>query len=229
MRNKGFSFKEIAVKLDVAKSTAKLWTDDIELQPEQKKHLYTRQIEILSRGPQSSHERRKREVEKIIKDAEQEIKIPIDFEAYKLFGTALYWAEGNKTKQFAVCNSDPFLIKFMVNWMHDTLGIKASDITAHLNIHERQSDADIKKFWSELTGIPLINFGKTFIKPANTNFKKNTLYYGTIKLRAKKGTNFRYKVFGWTNVMLKNFQSEIEQIERRWDVLKTNYNRNLGS
>ncbi len=225
LRKNGLSYKEIANKIGIAKSTAKLWCGDIVLKPEHRKRLYTKQIEILSKGPRSSHERRKREVEEIIKNAENEIKLPLDYNTYRLFGTALYWAEGDKTTGFSIANSDPFLIKFIVQWMCDIFNIKPNYLKAHLNIYPQQDEKEIKKFWSDITGIPIENFGKSFIKPVSKGYKKNTLYYGTIKLRLRKGTDSRHRVFGWVNAVLKNTKTEINEIERKWHKLKTDYKR----
>ena len=75
--------------------------------------------------------------------------------------------------------------------------IKAKDLQAHLNIYQQQDEGLIKKFWSEITGIPLTNFGKTFIKSANKGYRKNNLYYGTIRIRIKRGTDLRLRVLGW--------------------------------
>ena len=110
----GYSYKEISDKLGIAKSTAKLWCEDISLNPKQRKRLYTKQIGILNTGPHSSHERRKKEVEIILANSEKEIDFSMDSTTLKLIGAALYWAEGDKTKHFAIINSDPFLIKFMI-------------------------------------------------------------------------------------------------------------------
>ena len=189
------------------------------------KATFRKQIEILSKGPKSSHERRKKEIEKIVEDAEREFRMPLNKETYKLIGAAIYWAEGDKKQHFSVTNSDPFLIKFIVNWMHNILDIKFNDLKAHLNIYSQQNDKEIKKFWAELTNIPIENFGKSFVKPANKNYKKNTLYYGTIKVRACRGTNFRHRIFGWINVILKDTKSEIYTLERKWDKLKNDYKR----
>ncbi len=225
LRRKGLSYKEISIKIKIAKSTAKLWCSDVVLKPEQRKRLYTKQIGILSTGPNSSHERRKREIEEIVKKAKQEIRFPLNEETYKLFGAALYWAEGSKTKHFAVTNSDPLLIKFIVEWTRKFFGIKPKNIKAHLNIYQQQNEAEIKEFWSNLTGIPLKNFGKTFIKPSNKFFKKNTLYYGTIRVMVPKGTDLRIRIFGWISAVLKNIYKDVEQAERKWYKLKTDYKR----
>ena len=219
LRKKGISYGEIKKIIKVSKSTLSYWLKDVPLTKEQKKRLYTNSIAILSKGPQSQKERRKREIQEIIKKSEQEIKKPISFETYRLFGVALYWAEGDKKNGLCVTNSDPSLILFMVKWFKDILGISPKNTKAYLNIYPQQNDLKIKKFWSQLTGIPLENFGKSYIKPLNKNYKKNNLYYGTIKIVPLKGTNYRYKIFGWIKAILRETNIEAEKIQHNWKKL----------
>jgi hypothetical protein len=225
LRKQGFSYGEISSKIQISKSTVKYWCKTIPLKPKDRKRLYTKQIEMLSQGPNSSHNRRQKKIDEIIKKAEKEINFPILSDTYKLFGAALYWAEGNKVSDFTITNSDPLLVAFMTQWFCKIFNIKPSDCRAHLNIYSQQNDLKLKKFWSEITGIPLNKFGKTFIKPVNKNYKKNNLYYGTIKVRVSKGTDFRHQVFGWINAILKETNIDIETIERKWYKLKSDYKR----
>lgn len=225
LRAQGLSYKKIAQRVGISKSTVKWWSQDVALKPEHRSKLYTKQIAIMTQGPQSAHKRRQREIKQIVKKAEKEIVPPIDDTTHKLLGAMLYWAEGDKTTNFALANSDPFLIKFIVNWARKIFKLSLRDFKANLNIYEQQDDKKIKHFWSDLTGIPLENFGKSYIKPKNKKYKKNTLYYGTIKIRVRKGTNLRHRVFGWVNKVLKNDKIEIERVSRKWHKLKTDYAR----
>src|SRR3989338_11595973 len=95
LRKKGFSYGEISKKTGTSKSTVKYWCGDIRLSKKDHARLYTKQILMLSKGPSSSHNRREKEVEKITKDAEKEVSLSVASDTYKLFGAALYWAEGN--------------------------------------------------------------------------------------------------------------------------------------
>lgn len=220
LRKKGFSYGEISKKTGISKSTVKYWCGNIKLNKKDYLRLYTKQIAMLSRGPNSSHDRRQKEVEKIIQDAEKEISLFIDSDTYKLFGAALYWAEGNKVNDFTITNSDPLLIQFMAQWFCNIFKVTTNQMKAHLNIYSQQNDSELKKFWSDITGIPLKNFGKTFIKPLSKNYKKNNLYYGTIKIRVSKGTDFRHRVFGWINAILKDVKINVEITEKKWYKLR---------
>ncbi len=149
-----------------------------------------------------------------------EILQPISSDTFKLFGAALYWAEGAKGNEFKITNSDPRLILFMVRWLEQVFNINPKILKAHLNIYSQQNDVDLKRFWSDLTKIPTENFGKSFIKPANKNYKKNNLYYGTVQIYIPKGVNMKHKVFGWTKAVLQSFENEVNLAERKWVSLK---------
>jgi len=219
LRKTGLSYGDIKKKLNVSKSTLSLWLKNVELTNEQKKKLYTNSILMLSRGSQSQKERRKREIDKIIETSMREIPVPLTLETFRLFGAALYWAEGSKSSGFKITNSDPHLILFMVRWIEKIFNISPKKLKAWLNIYPQQNDLEIKQFWSELTGIPIKNFGKSYVKPLNKNYKKNNLYYGTIGVMIPKGTNIRYKIFGWINATLKNVNADIKLTQKKWEKL----------
>lgn len=221
LRRRGLSYGEIKKRINVSKSTLSLWLKSVPLTPEQRGLLYTKRIlNYLARGPQSQKERRKREIAKIIEEAEREIQLPLSFESYRFMGAALYWAEGSKTKKFEITNSDPNFILFMVRWFEKIFNIYPSRLKAGLNIYSQQNDQELKKFWSQLTCIPLENFGKSFVKPPNKGYKKNNLYYGTIKIRVSGGTDFRHRVYGWIKTALKDIAPDVELVQKEWKSLK---------
>lgn len=221
LRKRGLSYNEIRKRVNVSKSTLSVWLKAIPLTLEHRKRLYTKQIQILSRGPQSQKERRAREIEKIIQQARCEITLPLSHDALRLFGAALYWAEGSKGKMCEITNSDPRFILFIVRWIEAMFKIRPACLKARLNIYPQQNETRIKKFWSDLTDIPVENFGKSYVKPASTGYKKNTLYYGTIRIEIPRGTDMRHRIFGWTQVALKSVEPKVMLTEKRWQKLKT--------
>lgn len=171
-------------------------------------------------GAKSQKERRSAEVEAILKKSKEEIVGNISEETLKFIGIALYWAEGSKGKGLRITNSDPYLILFMVSWFEKIFGIKPNSLKAWLNIYQQQDNEKIKKFWSDLTGIPIGNFGKSYIKPLNKNYKKNNLYYGTIGIYVPKSTDLKYKINGWLQGFLQNFDPKVKKLYKKWGKLK---------
>lgn len=220
LRKRGLSYNEIRRLVPVAKSTLSLWLKEIPLSEEHRRRLYTKNVLLLARGPNSQKERRKREIEDILRRAQNEISLPISHEAFRLMGAALYWAEGSKTQKFQFTNSDPAFIIFMVRWVERIFEVPRRALRARLNIYPQQNEMQLKNFWSELTGIPLENFGKSFVKPPNKGYKKNNLYYGTVAVLVPKGTDMRHQVFGWIEATLKDVKPKMKIVTRRWISLR---------
>ena len=187
---------------------------------EQRKKFYTARILNLTYGSQSIREIRKRQVNAIFSQAESEVTVPLSPESYRFLGAALYWAEGTKKYGLEITNSDPLLIVFMVEWFSKMFGVPPQDMRAWLNIYPQQDDNDLKRFWSEVTGIPYSRFGKSFVKPISKGYKKNNLYYGTIKVRVPKSTDYKIKLLGWLRAALKGDQKQVKQLEERWKRLR---------
>jgi hypothetical protein len=229
LRQQGLSYSEISKKIGRPKSTLSAWLKDVELSEIHRNKLYTKQIHVLSLGTQSQRERRKREIENIVEKAKLDIPDKLSRESQLLMGAALYWAEGTKYGQFEITNSDPKMVAFMINWIQKIFGVRSTNLKARLNIHSNQQDTSIKRFWSELCNIPLKNFGKSYIKPSGKNYKKNNLYYGTIKITVPKSSNLVHKTFGWIEKVLESTKTKVELSERKWYKLKETVPINLKS
>lgn len=180
LRKKGKSYSEIIQKLTLSKSTVSGWCKDIKLSKLQIEALGNR-YDVRLRGAKANQLKRKREVEKIRKAAQKEIKKP-SMEAFRMAGTMLYWAEGNKSNHLGITNSNPKMIVFMVRWFEKFFNIKPEQLKAHLHLHAGQDEQKVKIFWVQLTNVPENRFGKTYIKPEGTGHRKNILYNGTIRL-----------------------------------------------
>ena len=220
MRKAAKSYGEIGKKLDIPKSTLSYWLKNIPLTREQRSHFYTERIKNLAEGPRGSRARRQAEVDAILKKARLEVSSILGDEAYKFLGAGLYWAEGNKQGMLAITNSDPALIYFMVHWFERTFGVNRKTFKAKLNIYSQQNDADLKLFWSDVCGIPLHRFGKSYIKPTSKGVKKNNLYYGTIQINIPKSSDMRWRVFGWIDGALSNQSKEISKHLKHWGRLQ---------
>lgn len=221
LRKKGLSYKEIKQEINVAKSTLSLWLSAVPLKQEHRKRLYEKVSKYLAQGSFSQKERRAKEVETIIKEAGEEVAHPLPRKTLRMMGAMLYWAEGRKMKGgMELTNSDPLLILFFVKWLWEIFNISPHGLRMRLNIYPQQDEKKLKKFWSELTGIPLSNFRKSFIKPRNNLFKKNNLYYGTARIEVSKGTDNKHRIYGWIHKALSDLHPDINLIERKWKSLK---------
>ncbi len=119
----------------------------------------------------------------------------------------------------ALTNSDPHLILFFVKWLKIVFDIPANILRGRLNIYPQQNELVIKKFWSDLTGIPVKFFGKSFVKPYSTGYKKHNLYYGTMRVEVPKSVDMKHRTFGWIQAVLCAITPKVTHVQRRWQSL----------
>ena len=201
LRHKGLSYKEIRQRIPftISKSTISDWCKDIELTAEQKIRLdeLFKDGSYKGRllGSKTTQLARAKEIEQIKEKARTEINLLTENE-FRLAGLMLYWAEGNKKRKVGVSNSDPELIRLMMRWFREVCNVSDERFKVYLNIHSGQDEVEIKKFWSNIIGLPVSQFGKSYIKKEGTGHRKNILYNGTIKIEICD-KDLLYKILGW--------------------------------
>src|SRR3989344_5942990 len=115
LRKGGLTYSEILNQIPVAKSTLSLWLRSVGLSKQQEQTLTKKKLEAAKRGGMRKREIRLEMIEKMNKDAAEEIDRLITKDLW-LAGVMLYWAEGAKQKDHnvsqKVCfsNSDPAII-----------------------------------------------------------------------------------------------------------------------
>lgn len=211
LRKKGLSYSEILKEVSVAKSTLSLWLKDVGLNKGQKQRITQKRLDAAIRGGIAKRNQRLTNTREIIEKASQEIG-KISKRELWLIGVILYWAEGAKQKphlisqRVAFTNSDPMVIRIFLKWLYEIVGVTVNDVTVAIYIHETGDEIKAKKYWSEITNIPVYKFQKTVFKKHNirTNRKyNNDSYYGLIKLTVSKSTNFNRRITGWINGICK--------------------------
>lgn len=208
LRKKGLSYRELRHRTPfiIAKSTISDWCKDIELTDPQKDRLQKLFKEGSYRGrllgSKTTQTRRASEIREIKEKARSEINSLTQNE-FKIAGLMLYWAEGAKSRYVDITNSDPSLIKFMVDWLRVVCLVPKERFRASLHLHSGHNESKVKRYWSELTNIPLHQFRKSFIKKEGSGYRKNILYNGTIKIRVCD-SNLLHKILGWIEGIISN-------------------------
>lgn len=214
LRRQGLSYKEILQTIHVSKSTISLWCRDIELTQEQKSRLLNNKQFGQRKGSQvaADNKRRKRieRTERIKKEAVRELGKLSNRDKF-IAGIALYAAEGDKSDgKGGFSNSDPKLIKFMMNWFLQFTKIPLERLRGSIWLHEGLDEIKAKQFWSGLTGIPLKQFHKTYIakiKIDSKKIRKNIHEYGVFAIRFSDSSTHR-KIMGWIYALFAGIISE---------------------
>ncbi len=203
LRAEGYSYNMISEKLSISKSTLSEWLKD---------RPFTPNMQVLERiqyGPMKSgmikREQRLRGIEVGITRGKAEIGSLSKRDLWML-GLGLYIGEGAKTiESIRISNSDPFVIATSIKWLKEICGLSDNNITIRMHIYPDNDEIAAKKYWKEVTKLPLKNFRTTVIDMrANKNPRlKSKLPYGTVHISVvsdgdrEKGVILYRKIQGW--------------------------------
>lgn len=206
LRASGLSLNQIKNETNVPITTIRTWIADIHLSEEQLSILKNRTQSALQQGRMRAQtvwkEQRAKKEHMLILEGQEDIGVLTKRDLF-IAGIALYWAEGFKNKherRLGFCNSDPYMIRFYIQWLEKILHVNKKDIIARLtlNILYRDKARQIENYWSEITGVPSDQFTKTFYQ--NTQWKKqyNTAEYkGVLRIHLRDSLEHLWKMKGW--------------------------------
>ncbi len=199
LRREGYAIKTIAKEIGVAKSSVSLWVRDIKLSIEQTNKLklspFTSVAIERRRTSRLENELKKRQ--SAVLHAQNEIPSINNTDLW-LMGVMLYWAEGGKTQRMVrFSNGDPQMIKIMIKFFKDICKVHDGKIRGYIHIHESLDYKAAEIYWSNISGIPLHKFFKTYRKPNKSSLnKKNSLPNGVMDIYVLDTALF-YKISGW--------------------------------
>lgn len=204
LRKGGLGVKTIAHKLKVSSSTVSLWCRDIKLSPEQIAVLEMNQKDPFY-GRRLAYSLKQQNVrlekEKIIKaDALKEIGF-LSQRDLLIAGVSLYWAEGfKKDNMVGFANTDPEMIKFIINWLKICFQVEYTKIRLRVGINESHKHRTniIEKYWSDTLNIPLSQFSKPFFLKVKWEkiYEHPENYFGTLRVRVLKSTDLLRRIKG---------------------------------
>lgn len=209
LRKQGKSYKEIREIIpNLSKGTLSGWLTYIELTPDEQKildqRITFRKDAARLRASITNREKRIKKMNETINKAEAETVELINNSLF-LLGLTLYWCEGTqKTNTFSFINSDPIIMKIMIQWLEEICKIPKNKIRFRLYIHEIYAHENCEEFWSKELNVPLIQFSKTVYKPTPHIIKRNPHYKGCLRIDCGGVELFR-KFLGWRNGVLKYF------------------------
>lgn len=214
LRKQGFSYSEILKRIPVAKSSLSLWLRSVGLSKRQNQRLTEKKLAAALRGALKKKEDRILRTRIIRETAEKEIGQLTKREMW-LIGTALYWAEGSKEKEWRpgsraqFINSDPRMIQFFLNWLIRICMVPKNMLTFDIYLHENHKNriGEIIGYWSKQTKFPKNYFQHIYYKRNKIGTKrKNTgnTYFGILKINVKQSSSLNRKISGWVNGILKS-------------------------
>lgn len=199
LRQLGLAYREIREIIPAPQSTLSTWCKDLELPSHAKERIRAERARLIGRRGvgKRRREQRLREIEAIRLDGMIEGRELISDPSW-MAGVVAYWSEGAKSDgRLRFANSDPEMVSLFISWARRYLDLDLGRFIIALHLHSGQDELERREFWSQVTGLPLDQFRKTYIKPEGTGHRKNVLYNGTASMRVTKSTDLLHRVAGW--------------------------------
>ena len=201
LRRQGRTFSEIQAEIgSIPKSTLSNWLKNIELTNEQTLRIKQVMFEGGHSGRYAGSEKnRQLRIERLahIQKAAASDYLRFHVKPAFLAGLTLYLAEGSKkTERFMFMNSDPYLMKCMVEWAEKYGEVKRENMRFRLYIHHQYADENCELFWENRLKAKPEQFLKTVYKPSERVYKKNPAYKGCLRMEVL-GSELYWRTMAW--------------------------------
>lgn len=186
LRKNGYSIGEIAGKLSISKSTVSVWVRDVILSDKARKRIRLRMDTArIAAGATLSNKRKQREknAENTAKDLFKDAKLTS--QCCYMLAALIYECEGAKTSRSTLefTNSDPVLIAIFLKLVRTVWKpLDESKFRVVMHLHSYHNESEEKKFWAHITGIPEVQFLKTFKKTESGNVNRKN-YRGCVQIK----------------------------------------------
>lgn len=201
LRAQGLTYDEIAAKTGAGRGSLSLWLHDMpQRSPDAEEHrlqALRASLAIRRRARLAARDRR-------ISDAARSIGSLSERELL-LVGVALYWAEGAKSKPWAIrdritfINSDPTAIQVFLAWLR-AVGVDPRDCGYRVMIHVTADVRGAEIFWAALVGVPPSQFSRTTLKrhnPKTVRHNTGDEYRGCLVVDVRRSAQLYQSVAGW--------------------------------
>ena len=212
LRKMGLTYRDIMKEIPVSKSLLSGWFRFLELTDEEEELLRQKAKENKDKGNTraalSNREKRKEREKAAYKAAEEIFNEYKDDPAFYL-GIGLYWAEGSKRASgWQFVNSSPNIIKFMIFWIKEYLGIDSERIFIRIHTHEDFKTENYEVFWQNTLKILPNQLKRTCYKPNTRHgiFKKNPQYKGCVRIEVSRGISELRKTLSLISILENNLE-----------------------
>lgn len=199
LRKQGYSMNAIQKELAVSKSTVSIWTREIRISKTQRERLsrkpFSRKAVEKRRQARIKNEEEKRGA--VISIARNSIGVLSARELW-LIGSALYWAEGGKTRRSLVrfTNSDPSMMRIVMRFFREVCKVPEEKFRVQIHLHSNLDPERARIYWSKITKIQKSRFYKTYIRRAENKNMKSSLPLGTCNVYVLS-TELFLNITGW--------------------------------
>ena len=206
LRKRGLSYSEIQAKVPVSQASLSSWLRHIDLDEVQRNRLCILKWQGQRKGADTKRLRRIERVSRVRAAASMEAKRFLsDGDVHWVLGTAPYWAEGTKPKEWnpsqrvSFTNMDPAMLLCFRRWILRYCGVQARDLSYDLYIHPSGDIPASRRFWVEVLGITGSDL-MVYLKTHNPVPRRNNIgrsYHGTIRVRVRRSNDLNHRIAAW--------------------------------
>lgn len=194
LRAEAWTLREIADALGVSRSSVSVWVRDVSFEPKPRQRPQFR-------NPSSLHLRKLAEIEAADAWGRHRIGALSD-DAFLAAGAALYAGEGAKGDgEVIFANTDPAMVAFFCRWLRRFFAVDESRLRVRVYLHEGLDLDRAHAFWSDVTGVPLTQFGQGYRAPADPTLRRNKHEHGCAYVRYACSATHR-RIMGLTRALL---------------------------
>jgi hypothetical protein len=208
LRRQGWTYDRIQAELGCSKSSISLWVRDLPRPeprhtPEERQGLMNKGLARLRAAQDAEHkETRQAATRAIGRLTDRELL---------LVGTALYWAEGSKSKPYRrtevlqFINSDANVIRLYLRWLK-LLGVTHDRLTMRVSIHESADVQAAEQYWADIAGVEVSALSKATLKRHNPRTVRKNIteaYHGCLIIYVRKSADLYRRMEGtWYGIVL---------------------------
>ena len=171
LRAEAWTLAEIAAELGVSKSSASVWTRDVDFQTRPPRRARKRGPNRLERAKAAEIERCRVEGIRMIDELTER--------EFLMAGLGLYagdGAKGGNSVRFA--NSNPALISLFCAWFRRFFDVDESRLRVKLYLHDDLDLGAAVDHWVGVTGIPAAQFQRPYRPRARSTLRRNRHVHG---------------------------------------------------
>lgn len=213
LRRAGKTYSEILkiLKVSVPKGTLSCWSSRIIIPEQSLKLLETARKHALVKAQKVSLETRRKKHQdflQLLKLKNKYLLRKINKDVSKLMLSILYLGEGSKYSArsgLALGSSDPGIIQLFIKLLKECYGKNADQLRCWLAYRADQNLNVLKKFWSNISDIPIKQFYDT--KPDPRSIGKKTLksdYKGVCVVSCLKSTKIQLELETISRLIIDN-------------------------
>lgn len=202
MRRDGYSTREIAQALSMARSTISLWVRSEKMSGDGRKRFNNLLVSSRLKAQRVLLDKNR----KYLGELDSRCQVLKNGRKYskddlKAFLALLYWGEGTKSgRSFYFTNSDAGMISVYLKLLRSAFVIKEDKLYAWLHLHAYHDRAEMLRYWSKITGIDKNRIH--IYNKENSGPRKKEGYKGCICVRYND-----YRLFDEVMIIIKRFVS----------------------